>query len=500
MISSSMIPLFVIIPLSGAFLCPILGKRVKSAVDGLGVMAVLGVFVLSVFAVLTLGMRGYAPLTLMAGNWPAPFGIQMVLDSLTAFMLVTVNFVALLVAIYSVSYMEKYTAKWKYFTLFLLMLAGMNGVIITGDIFNLFVFLEVASIASYALVAFGTDKHELEAAFKYAVMGSIGSLFILMGITFLYAHASTLNMADMASRLGSLYHGRIVASAAMVLFLVGFGFKSALVPFHAWLPDAHPSAPAPISAMLSGVLIKSLGVYAICRLAFNVFGIDPDVQSILMALGALSMAVGVVLALYQWDMKRLLAYHSISQIGYIVLGLGIGTPLGIMGGLLHLFNHSVFKSLLFLNSGAVEYSVGSRNLKEMGGLSQRMPVTSWTTLSASMSISGVPPFAGFWSKLLIIMACVQEKQWVYGAIAVAVSILTLMSFMKVTRYAFLGTIRDTLRGVKEVPAFMRLAMVGLAIVCIVGGLLLLPGVREMFLGSASSVLSGGIVLPGEMGR
>jgi multicomponent Na+:H+ antiporter subunit D len=500
MITSSMLPLFVLIPLAGAFLCPILGKRVKSAVDGLGVVTVLGVFVLSIFAVLTLGVRNYTPLTCLAGNWRPPFGIQMVLDSLTAFMLVTVNFVALLVAIYSVSYMERYTAKWKYFTLFLLMLAGMNGVIITGDIFNLFVFLEVASIASYALVAFGTEKHELEAAFKYAVMGSIGSLLILMGITFLYAHASTLNMADMAFRLSTIKEGNVVAIAAMVLFTVGFGFKSALVPFHAWLPDAHPSAPAPISAMLSGVLIKSLGVYAICRLAFNVFGITPDMKSILMALGALSMAVGVILALYQWDMKRLLAYHSISQIGYIVLGLGIGTPLGIMGGLLHLFNHSIFKSLLFLNSGAVEYAAGTRNLKEMGGLTRRMPVTSWTTLSASMSISGVPPFAGFWSKLIIIMACVQERLWVYGVIAVLVSILTLMSFMKVTRYAFLGTIREALRGVREVPAFMRLAMVCLAIVCIAGGLLLIPGIRESFLGSASDVLSGGIILPGEVGR
>jgi len=499
MIGPNTLPLFVAIPLAGAFICPLLGKRVKSAVDAVGIMAVLGVFALSIFAVITLEGRDYSPISVTAGGWPAPYGIQMVLDGLTAFMLVTVNFVALLVAIYSLSYMDRYTSRWKYFTLFLLMLAGMNGVLITGDIFNLFVFLEIASIASYALVAFGTEKHELEAAFRYAVMGSIGSLLILMGITLIYSRASTLNMAHIAQRLQVFGMGR-TGLAALVLFVAGFGLKSALVPFHAWLPDAHPSAPAPISAMLSGVLIKSLGVYALARLVFNVLGITPHISSALMALGALSMVVGAILAMNQWDLKRLLAYSSISQIGYIVLGLGVGTPLGILGGLFHLFNHSVFKSLLFLDSGSIEYSVGSRDLREMGGLGKRMRVTSWTTLSASMSISGVPPFAGFWSKLLIIMACIQEKQWVYAIVAVAISIVTLAYFLKVTRFAFLGTVRDTLRGVIEVPAFMRIAMVGLAMVCILGGLLLIPGIREAFLGGAANALSAGVIIPGEMGR
>ncbi len=499
MIGSGMIPLFVAIPLAGAFLMPLVGKRAKSAVDGTGVMAVLAVFVMAVFAVMTLGSRDQTPIMMWSGEWSSALGIQLVIDGLTAFMLLTVNLVAFTVVIYSVSYMERFTAKWKYYTLFLLMLAGMNGVVITGDVFNLFVFLEIASIASYALVAFGTERQELEAAFKYAVMGSIGSLFILLAITLLYSHTATLNMADMAHRLQGP-EGARVGTAALVLFLAGFGLKSALVPFHAWLPDAHPSAPAPISAMLSGVLIKSLGVYAICRMVFSVFGYTPAIGSILMVLGALSMGIGVILALYQWDMKRLLAYHSISQIGYIVLGIGLGTPLGIMGGLLHLFNHSMFKSLLFLNSGSIEHAAGTRNLKEMGGLGGRMPVTSWTTLTASMSISGVPPFSGFWSKLLIIMACVQAREWFYGIVAVVVSILTLMSFMKVTRYAFLGSLKQGLEAVRESPAFMRLAMVTLAIVCILGGLLLLPGIREGFLGGATDVLTGGIITPGTMGR
>jgi multicomponent Na+:H+ antiporter subunit D len=375
----------------------------------------------------------------------------------------------------------------------------MNGVIITGDLFNLFVFLEVASIASYALVAFGTGKHELEAAFKYAVMGSIGSLLILLGIGFLYSYTSTLNMADMAGKLHMLGDSRITLTA-MVLFLMGFGLKAAMIPFHAWLPDAHPSAPAPISAMLSGVLIKALGVYAICRLLFNVFGMSPQVSSVIMLLAAVSMAVGALLALKQWDMKRLLAYSSISQVGFILLGVGIGTPLALLGALFHLFNHAVFKSLLFLDSGAVEYATGTRDLRKMGGLSNRLPITGGTTLVASMSVAGIPPFAGFWSKLIIILAAVQAGYWFYAVWAVLISIITLAYVMKITRYGFLGKIKKQLEVIVEVPSFMRIALVALAVICVLGGLLLLPGVRDGFLGEASRVLSNGVITLSEVVR
>jgi multicomponent Na+:H+ antiporter subunit D len=243
--------------------------------------------------------------------------------------------------------------------------------------------------------------------------------------------------------------------------------------------------------MLSGVLIKTLGIYTICRVFFYIFGFPSQVSSILMALGVISMVIGALVALRQWDMKRLLAYSSISQIGYILLGIGIGTPLGILGGLFHLFNHSIFKSLLFLDAGAVEYATGTRNLKELGGLSKKMPVTNWTTLSGTMSVAGIPPFSGFWSKLIIIMACVQEGLWFYAFVAVLMSILTLAYFVKLLRFGFLGALRDSLSKVSEVPAFMRIALVTLALVCILGGLLLLPGLKNGFLGQAVVVLTNG---------
>ncbi|MDP2912720.1 MAG: proton-conducting transporter membrane subunit, partial [Candidatus Omnitrophota bacterium] len=387
------------------------------------------------------------------------------------------------------SYMEKYTEKWKFYTLFLLMLAGMEGVIITGDLFNLFVFLEIASVASYALVAYGTEAEELEASFKYLVMSSVGSMFVLLGVALIYGYTSTLNMADIAATLAQKGPGRVMQFVS-VLFIMGFGLKSALVPFHAWLPDAHPSAPAPISAMLSGVLIKALGVYALIRLFYNMIGADKTILHVFIFLGALSMIAGVFLAIGQWDLKRLLAYHSISQIGYVMLGFGIGTPLGILGGLFHLFNHSVFKSLLFLNAGAVEYSAGTRDLKKMGGLRQRMPVTADTSLIASMSIAGIPPFNGFWSKFIIVLAAVQAGRIWFAFAAIVASVLTLASFMKVQRYAFFGALGERNKLVREAPLSMRFSMIMLALICVAGALLL-SVLYKPFLGAAQGVVMGG---------
>lgn len=476
------LPFFVIIPLGTAFLISLFGKKIKHLSDLLANLGALILLALSLYSIPLVNIHKI--LVYKVGGWIPPIGICMVLDGLTSFMLVTVNLVTFLVTIYSISYMNRYTDKHRFYTLFMLMLAGMNGIIVTGDLFNLFVFLEIASIASYALVAFGTEAEELEASFKYAVMGSVASSFILLGIALIYGYTSSLNMADISLVLSSKGVGLLFSFIA-VLFLMGFGLKAALIPFHAWLPDAHPSAPAPISAMLSGVLIKVLGVYALIRVFFNIVGINSNILFIFMLLGTISILIGVFLAVGQWDFKRLLAYHSISQVGYVMLGIGLGTPLGILGGLFHLFNHSIFKSLLFLNSGAVEYSLGTRDLQKMGGLQKNMPVTASTSLVASMSISGVPPFNGFWSKLMIILACIQANHFGFALCAIIGSILTLASFMKVQKYAFFGNIKEKLEKIKEVPFTMRLAMIILAGICLFGGLLyytaLLHGAGDVLL-------------------
>lgn len=484
-----MLPFFVIIPLATAFIISLVGKAYRRAGDILANLASLSLFGLSLLSLLNLNSNSSNILVYKVGGWIPPIGICMVLDGLSSFMLVTVNLVSFLVVIYSISYMEKYTSKYRFYTLFMLMLAGINGLIISGDMFNLFVFLEIAAIASYALVAFGTESEELEASFKYAIMGSVASSFILLAIALLYSYTSSLNMADISSVLATKGHSNIVVFIS-VLFLMGFGLKAAIVPFHAWLPDAHPSAPAPISAMLSGVFIKSLGVYALCRIFFNVIGVNSAVLSLLMFLGALSIMVGVFLAIGQWDLKRLLAYHSVSQIGYVILGIGLASPLGILGGLFHLFNHSIFKSLLFLNSGAVVYSTGTRDLQQMSGLRNRMPVTANTSLVASLSIAGIPPFNGFWSKLIIIFACIQANHLGYAFWAVLGSILTLASFMKVQKYAFFGGLNKNCEKTNEVPFSMKLSMISLSILCIIAGLLLVPGYNGFITQAVEVMLAG----------
>jgi multicomponent Na+:H+ antiporter subunit D len=292
-------------------------------------------------------------------------------------------------------------------------------------------------------------------------------------------------MAQVAKQIAGA-QGTAPFTLALGLFICGFGLKAALVPFHAWLPDAHPSAPAPISAMLSGVLIKAIGVYVLARLLFNVFGAPPQVLFLLRILGMTSMVVGALLSIGQWDMKRLFAYSSISQVGYIILGLGIPAvkvagvmvPIGAIGALYHLMNHSVFKSLLFLNAGAVEYATGTRDMKQMGGLSRRMPVTGATSLVGSMSIAGIPPFNGFWSKLIIILACVMAGYYWLAFAAVAVSVLTLAILLKVQKHAFFGEPATSFTDIQRVPVLMATSMIVLAILCVAMAFLAVRGLYE----------------------
>jgi len=403
--------------------------------------------------------------------------------------------------------MEQYTAKAKYLSLFLLMVAGMNGVVLSGDLFNLFVFLEIASLASYALVGFGCEHEELEASFKYMVLGSIGSIFVLFAVALVYGNTGTLNMAYASRAIQSTGLNPGLAFA-LCLFIVGFGLKAALVPFHAWLPDAHPSAPAPISAMLSGIIIKTLGVYALARVVFNVFGVSVQLGWLLVILALLSMVAGAFLAIGQWDFKRLLAYSSISQLGYVVLGLGLGgliiaqkrhphweawASLAILGGLFHLVNHAVYKSLLFLTSGSVQMSTGTREMREMGGLAERMPVTRTTCTVASAAIVGIPPFSGFWSKLILVWAAIGAHFYWVAAIIVFVSLCTLIMYLKVQRYVFLGELPDNLQQIKEGSSSMLVPMIVLACLCVFMGLLVLvPALKENILDPAVQVLTDGI--------
>ncbi len=475
------LPFFIIIPLLAAFLIALIsGDRDYWAII-ISVIALIALVALALFGFVTIrnGTMVYE-----TAAWKLPYTICLVLDAFSAFMLVIVSVIGLTALMFSVFYIRHLSASWKYYALFMLLITGMNGVVATGDLFNLFVFMEIGLFAAFALVAYGAKAEEFEASFKYAIMGSISSSMVLIGIAIIYSATSALTMATIAQRLPQ---NPQVVNWVGGLFLAAFGLKAALMPFHAWLPDAHSSAPAPISSMLSGVFIKTLGVYVLIRFFYNVLGAPPIFLTLFMVLGTVSILVASFLALGQWDLKRLLAYSSISQIGFILLGVGIGTRWAILGAVFHILNHAIFKALLFFNAGTVEMVLGTRDLRQMGNLRKCLPYTTATAMVGTLSVAGIPPFNGFFSKLIIIIAAVHAGHPIYAALAIFGSLLTLVYFLKVQRYGFHGERQIDKEGVR-IGWGMRTAMIILAVLCLATSVLFLPGIKETILGPVVTVI------------
>lgn len=484
-----MVFLFIVIPLLAAAFLPLIGKFSKKLLPDVLTNAALAYLLLnSILLVKPIFSQGVIVQNL---NWLGEkVNLQLALDSFNLFMLFTISLVSLCISLFSIDYLEHYGHKSTFYALFLVMIAGMNGLVLVPDLFSIYLFLEVAAVASYALVAFGLGYDELEASFKYLMLSVVASAFALLSIVIIFGLTGSLNFQAVAQGLQDL-EARLVLGVCVAFFIMGFGLKAALVPFHAWLPDAHPSAPAPISAMLSGLLIKVSGLYALFRVIYSIIGITPVLSQLLMALGTISMVVAALLALGQKDIKRMLAYSSISQVGYIVLGLALGTPLGIAGALFHLFNHAVAKGLLFLNSGSIQHITGTRNLEELGGLGKKVPVTAGTNLVGSLSIAGVPPLAGFWSKLIIIMALIQAREFGYALVAILASILTLWYYLLIQRKAFFGRLAERWLQVREAPFWMSAANVVLALICILAGIFFTP-IFKTWISPAAEALALGI--------
>ncbi|MCF7891259.1 NADH/ubiquinone/plastoquinone (complex I) [Candidatus Bipolaricaulota bacterium] len=491
-----MLPLFVAIPLGVGFLLPLIEEfRDRTRLFSLFVLLETGG--LLALSLIKFGDKGIYRM----GGWAPPFGINFVQDGLSSLILVVISGIAFVTTLFAITYMKEYENLGKFYGLFSLMLAGMYGVALTGDIFNMYVYLEVAAISSYALVGFNRGAEEIEASFKYLIMGAVGSVFILLGIALLYGSVGSLNIADISVKVSELPDDSfIVLSTA--LFIVGFGLKAAFIPFHSWLPDAHSSAPTPISAMLSGVLIKVLGIYALARLLFNGLNLPGIAPSILTWIGAGSMFIGGMLALGQKDLKRLLAYSSISQMGYITLAVGMGgiligqgkpgiATLALMGGIFHLVNHATYKSLLFLFSGSVEKIFGSRDLSEIGGLNSVSPVSGAVGTIGTLSISGVPPFNGFWSKLVIVIAAIWGKLYPLAGIILFTSAITLAYYLKVQRQLFMGKSTGNVSESVKTSAGLYIPLLILAICCIGLGLLYLPEIRGIVLKPAALALQEG---------
>ena len=480
MLSYQHFPIYSIMVLFlGAFLIVMLGRN-KAVRNVLALLSVTASFCFLAALVKPVMINGEIIAYWMGGRVPAggyAIGIALEVDALSLFFGLLVATAVLVSCIYSIQYMSHDHNVREYYTLFLMLSGGVMGLVLSGDIFNMFIMVEILTFAAVALTAFrNTAKGALEAAFKYLVVGSMGSTCILVGTIMLYAQVHTLNFAQLSALIpGNLNNATKLAFA---LLFIGFATKAFIVPFHPLAADAHGAAPASISVLISGVLTKS-GIYGIIRLCYFLFqsmGLG-TVQFMLVFFGCMSMFICVTMALAQHDFKRLLAFHSISQIGYVLTAVGLCTALGISAGLYHAMNHTLFKGLLFLAAGAVLHQTGTTDLDRLGGLSRKMPWTTVLFLIGAFSISGIPPFNGFASKWMIYQAT-YEKAVESGnigfllvtIIALITSVLTLASFVKVSQSVFFGQLPKEYENVKEVSFGMRFAMCIFALLCVFTGL------------------------------
>ena len=481
MLSLQHFPIYSIMVLFlGAFLIVIFGKS-KVFRHAVALLATFASFFFMAMLFKPVMLEGQTIAYWMGNRVPAggyAIGIALEVDALSLFFGLLVSCVVFIACVYSIQYMSHDDNVPQYYTLFLMLAGGVTGLVLSGDLFNMFIMVEILTFAAVALTAFrNTANGALEAAFKYLVVGCIGSTCILAGTIMLYAQVHTLNLAQMSALIpGNLSTATKVAFA---LLFIGFCTKAFLVPFHPLAADAHGAAPASISVLISGVLTKS-GIYGLIRLSYFLFQSMAlgTMQFWLVFLGSVSMFVCVTMALAQHDFKRLLAFHSISQIGYVLASVGLCTAFGISAGLYHAMNHTLFKGLLFLAAGAVLHETGTTDLGKLGGLSRKMPHTTVLFLIGAFSISGIPPFNGFASKWMIYQATYQKAVetgnigfLLVTICALVTSTLTLASFVKVTQSVFFGQLPKEYENVKEVPFGMRLAMGILAAMCLVTGLL-----------------------------
>lgn len=376
-------------------------------------------------------------ITLELGNWSPPFGIVLVADMFATLMLVLSSIVALLCLFFAFQTIHSEREKYYFYAFYFFLITGVNGTFLTGDLFNLFVFFEVMLISSYVLIALGGTAYQLKESFKYVIINIFASILFVCGIAYIYALTGTLNMADIAVKVATLEQAGIFNVVAILLLIV-FAMKGALFPLYFWLPNSYYGPPAAIAALFGGLLTK-VGIYAIIRIFTLIFIHNPEfTHNIILALAGFTMFFGVLGAVSQFNFKRILSYHIISQVGYMVMGLGLYTPLAIAGAIYYIAHHIIVKSSLFLLAGITQKVSGTNELSEMGGLLKTHPWLAWSFFIAAISLAGIPPLSGFFSKFTLILAGIQEERYFIVFISLLVGLLTLYSMMKIFSAVFWG--------------------------------------------------------------
>ena len=427
----------VVIPLLAACVVAVLPwARVAWLLAMLTSWGVLGMAVALLRRVVTNGVLSYA-----IGGWAAPWGIEYRIDALNAYVLLIVAVIGALVTPYAKTSVEREIERSRiplFYGAFLLCLTGLLGITITGDVFNLFVFLEISSISAYTLIAMGRDRRALTSAFRYLIMGSIGATFIVIGIGMMYVMTGTLNMADLAIRLPEV-GGRTI-SVAFAFLTIGISLKLALFPLHLWLPNAYTFAPSAVTAFIASTATK-VAVYMLLRFLFTIFGVAftfevMQIHYLFLPLALVAVLITSVVAIYQRNIKRMLAYSSLAQVGYMILGISFVSVTGLTATLLHLFNHALMKGALFMVMGCVMYRVGSVRIERMAGLGKQMPWTMAAFVAGGLSLVGVPLTVGFISKWYLVLGALENGLWPVAVLVLIGSLLAVVYIWKVVEMAY----------------------------------------------------------------
>ena len=468
-----LLPLTVLLPITAGALAPALFHRRALACWWWAIVATI----LTLIATLALGrqLQSGTAISYPLGGWPPPYGIELVFDGLAALMVVLCA-LAVMILVASRRYVEATipaSRRSLFYALVLINLGGMNGFVAAADLFNLFVFMEIFSISAYALVAMARGPVAALAALKYLLVGAVSSLLVLLAVALLHAQTGSLNMADVAARLGAA-EAPGAAALALGCLVVGFLVKAAIFPLHFWLPDAHASAPSPVSALLSGLVVK-MGIVGLVRT--RILFAEADIVPLLMLdqllvwLGVIAILAGAVLAMVQRELKLMLAYSTVANMGYIALGLGLATPAAVSGALAHTVYHATIKTGLFLTAGSILLCTGLSRVDDLRGLGQRMPLTSGALVLGLLAATGIPPTAGFVGKWQIAIGALEAGQaWVIGVI-LAGALLTLGWAIRVINSLFFRPpARARVITSSEAPASQLVPAVVLALLAAGGGL------------------------------
>ena len=456
--------LFIAIPLMAAFLIPLLGmiwKELVRIVPGL---------VLTYLLILAINLLNHVlvhgPIVEVIAGWVPPIGINLVFNAFSGFLVTLMIFLGLLVWIYSYRFKRnvEYEPALKYFLMLMMLITGSVGIVLTGDIFNMFVFIEITSISAYGLTAFYKGRNSAEASFKYVMMGSIASTFLLLAIMIIYAQLGTLNMADIASKIHLMDPKLKIVS--YIFFVVALGIEAEIFPLNGWAPDAYAEAPGPVGAAFAGIVVKA-AVYAIIRYTYTIFDLSGSF-SFLILIGMITLIIAETAAIRQEKLKRMLAYSSIGQMGLVLVAFGFGTKEGVFAALFLMLNHAIIKSLLFFSGSYLTYNSTEKKISEVNGMSKYLPITSLLFALGAFAIVGLPPFAGFWSKLAVLTAAADSNMILIMVLVLMVSVVELVYYLRVVNRVYFFKKEEAVKPQK--PTFNALI-----VMLVLGAIILLIG-------------------------